>query len=762
VPNRWLVVRVLKSYSPATIAMPAMDAWIIESDRLRAIGDLGDEIDLECDVTPYVAFDGNSDSTNVLYGQAEKYIGYKTPLKGWKEDPTAKRVPLTIFNSSNPLFADYAIHNPNVFSTRDNFLSADGKYLDQATCDYIVVGWHSDSADSPLGSRGIDGDLTGRLQTFLCSLNSDVDTTIQGSTATTSILTYGTIYGVKYDSKVKPPTPADDYAKNFTDAVDMEPVSVGTTPLDAILTFIQAHSADTAEEEHLFGAGSSSVANNILSISELLYSANDDYDSRVKASDLIDSQNFSSTGGGFTWNYDKKKDSTSPPQTPSAAELVQLNKLTELQHQLDVVDRTLSIQRWSLFAQFFNFCSDAHNTDTGSLNKYLAQVQTLYKTPASGTAPPTGTIADLVNLKTSIQQQIDTIILPAVSSGSPSAPLVQARKVAQDPFYMRSDPTIAIAGIDSGWPADFLTRIQVRLDSEIKETTSAAVTALLSNLTLPTASGDLVSTIGKLLTEGSDGTPRTTIGFKTWNGQPFCPIFIEWEAIYYNVDFSNWDLQLASSPISTINHQQMRYINPSPVSTMGGPTIPDPKEDTRACSGRILVLPQPSFALSAIVKQVFTTAGEALPDDLKTQDAQNQLLNSIGELKFVSGDLTGFTDCLLTLGTGSHVKPNVREQGKDVQPLQEAIIATKPIGMIKDHFIQIGAETAKTPYGTLSDFTGSKYQPFKGVQHGQLGKTRSSTLNIFLLTNPQQSPNLRSLISLVRRFVVHFPRRLLE
>lgn len=37
VPNRWLVVRKLKEQSPPEANLPALDAWVIESDRLRTV-----------------------------------------------------------------------------------------------------------------------------------------------------------------------------------------------------------------------------------------------------------------------------------------------------------------------------------------------------------------------------------------------------------------------------------------------------------------------------------------------------------------------------------------------------------------------------------------------------------------------------------------------------------------------------------------------------------------------------------------------------
>jgi hypothetical protein len=67
--------------------------------------------------------------------------------------------------------------------------------------------------------------------------------------------------------------------------------------------------------------------------------------------------------------------------------------------------------------------------------------------------------------------------------------------------------------------------------------------------------------------------------------------------------------------MSSNNQKQVRYINPKPLSE---PTsLID--QDTRAVSGRILVLPQPSFALAAIVKQVLDVAGVNVPLSLQGQ-----------------------------------------------------------------------------------------------------------------------------------------------
>jgi hypothetical protein len=98
----------------------------------------------------------------------------------------------------------------------------------------------------------------------------------------------------------------------------------------------------------------------------------------------------------------------------------------------------------------------------------------------------------------------------------------------------------------------------------------------------------------------------------------------------------------------------------------------------------------------------------------------SNLLRDIHQLKFISAPLTGVTDHLLTRCGGSHVKPNVRRQGMDLQKsdvLQTAIdvanlnIVSNPPDP-KDHaghnenfdrdgLSLIEAESALTPYGNI-------------------------------------------------------------
>lgn len=119
-----------------------------------------------------------------------------------------------------------------------------------------------------------------------------------------------------YSAAFPPKIPATDRARNFTKGVDMEPVSVGTSALDAISAFFQAHSGDVLNEE-LVGHEGAQTAQAIMGIRELLYATKDNYDSRIKAADLVYAHHFARSQAGSVSRYDKKKDGAGPPMKPS-------------------------------------------------------------------------------------------------------------------------------------------------------------------------------------------------------------------------------------------------------------------------------------------------------------------------------------------------------------------------------------------------------------------------------------------------------------
>jgi hypothetical protein len=326
----------------------------------------------------------------------------------------------------------------------------------------------------------------------------------------------------------------------------------------------------------------------------------------------------------------------------------------------------------------------------------------------------------------------------------PITKLVDVKKVAQDPFYQRKDPTLCLAGIDAGWDPDFLdntpTRFSDGLSSAGSETNRPDITACIrllqdhARFSATTGSGSdadtttLSQTLAHLLTEASRGfqPPLSRNGHRKWTGQPFKPQFIEWEGIYHHIDWTpdNWDVQLANSALASSNHKQVTYVNPVDLPKLDGP-----RKDRRPISGRMLILPQPSFALGAVVAQVLDgTPDDLLPASLKDVAARDALKQKAKALKFVSGEMDGLTDALLTMAKGQHVKPNVRKQGDITRPMQAAVAAVKNIDIREDDLVLVSGQSGHTPYGTLMNFDAPDVSPipFKGVQHGQFGKFQTT------------------------------------
>lgn len=731
VPNRWLLVRILRDYEPKCASVETATAWVIESDRLRKLGQLPTDLDLETEVTPFVAYPEKDAETNaeLLDNQAEMFIGYKAPLKGWQEDAQAERVPLTTMNSSNPVFADYAIHNSNVFSTHDNFSYHDNEgkhFLSRATCDYVLVGWHS-SAQDPLSPIVPDTDpLAATAQSLADRLKSMYLKVPPGEKEPAShdsrrLFCHAAVYNITYDATVRPDTLADQYANNFTSATNMEPVSVGATPLDSILTFLEAHSDPsgntTAGGNVNINAPPSGTSQILRSITELLYATEDTYDERVKAADLMYYHNFGRTAGGFIWRYDKKKNrdnpgstaEASPPAQPSKEEAINIANLNATQHALDAAVSKLRLLQWSLFAEFFKYCSD----NLMRKATYQSRVSALRD--------------ESQNLNKKVEQ-LKSLVLSLSSE-------VEVKRFPQDNFFQRNDPTLCLAGIDSGWPVDYFEEASTRLKSAVqgpKDTNLAlAASAILKVINDMPVASDVKATIADLVHEASGGFQDKTPGHANWTKQqPFRPQFIEWEGLYYHVpDFDKqWNIGTDYTGSSQSNHAQLRYINPNPLHET------QTREDCRHVSGRVLILPQPSFALAAVVQQVLSTATpDQLPDTLKDPDdpkhdleLKMKFVYDCAQLKFISGQLSGITDALVTMADGQHVKPNLREMGKANVPMKAAIDLGSDIGLGLDEFKLIDSETGKTPYGTLVDFGATpKHEPFKGVQGGQLGKSPS-------------------------------------
>lgn len=106
-------------------SIPPVQSWVIESDFMHSIDELGEDFDLQVDVSPFISSVIGKDDDHSKIKTA--FMGRRTEASKQKEGEFNKTVSLTVASSSNQLFPDYQYHCGNVFSMLDTFSYVEGK-----------------------------------------------------------------------------------------------------------------------------------------------------------------------------------------------------------------------------------------------------------------------------------------------------------------------------------------------------------------------------------------------------------------------------------------------------------------------------------------------------------------------------------------------------------------------------------------------------------------------------------------------------------
>lgn len=718
VPPRWLVIRRV---DPATVApvgavFPEVQAWVVESDRLRDLNDLGPEVDLQVDVSPFVSPGDKID----IGRQAEVFIGYKEDAKTWNES-TVPRVPLSLLNSSNHLFADYQPHNSNVFSIVDNFAYTDAggtQYLTAATASYYVIGWHADEDQDLFHMTDNSVTLKQRLDACLMAFKDPSAPDIPAwakSSDSANLLCHGAMYDVEWSSIDKPKNvPADGYSQLINNNM---PIAVGTTPLESLLTFIQAHvGTDTGLIKQL--------EEDIIRIQTLLLAQDDSVEAQRAAGDELQNQNFHRADCGTHW-YLAGTDA-GQPTLPSDDEIKKLAALNTAQLAWDVTARTVARLQWDMFSLWWKYVSEIDHTSDPQLAQEVAAL--------------TKRVNGLKTSMDALGQEIEGLKFPLAKPG------------VMPPVFQQRDPTLVVGGVESGWPHDYLDKLAVRLAPEIVTGDPGS---------LPTGWSDLLDLVVPKLPAAIQKSARALAGEflllrpdrpavdpppggevlplyhdQGWNPdkdkdalwrdrwgstQPWFPLFLEWEAEYTHIPYKDWTLDERTTRQSAAKKLQYGIDDQYVLKDLN-------IEDQRTVSGRILILPQPNFSLQTKIDQLFANTPPSILDIYFPKAERDRLQKELYKLAFLSSPLSGLTDHLLTLIQGSHIKPNKRPPGETIQPIEEAVTVGQSVGLGTEQIVLIDKESDMTPYGTLVQFLDERFCAFKPVTHGQF---RFTKLNIF-------------------------------
>ncbi|KAI8207723.1 hypothetical protein K4K52_002066, partial [Colletotrichum sp. SAR 10_76] len=795
-PTRWLVVRKLNletlAPTPPEGAFQEYSAWVIESDHQWALSDIPLAYDLQTDVSPFVV--GAQDGTRAdIEEQAEVFIGRKTPLEKWSKVAAGDRPGdppnISLLLSGNQLFADFQMHNSNVFSMLDNFQYMDSRgkpaYLSHAESSYYLIGWHYNEGVDPFWNtssvkhQDILESLSMNLQPFAQHPESQANWLSDAKPA--RLVCHGAMYNVKYDLDNKPGeilgkiTPADEFSRILRNQ-KLPALSVGTTPMDALISYCTSRKderskAPTGEKPE---DTVKKLEEDILSLYSLLHARDDGVEGQREAKDTIYNWNFNRASGGTYFHLSAEDDgqgasgfaaNNSNVRQPEPNIKKALRILNHQQTQLDAVKRLIAQRRWDLFSLWWKYVSDATSLDSSNIARDKAAKSKDKVTPL---------VAQISALKV-FMDELEKEIMKGLGD-----PLLKQAKTGASPFFYRSrDPTILVGGIESGWSTDFVDKVNVRLSAQVLQPEDYGSSVPVSDklvsfqqlvsTSLSGESKDVSSVMNTLLSEfytlesrrdstaapngkaypqfHDDKTPHRDAQApnQQWRDdwgdkQPFpregFPLFAEWEVEYTHIPFEHWTLddqtaRLCANPMA--RYGVSLYKPGDEVKTTQVPLWEQlsAKPDRRILSGRVLILPQPSFSLQAKVAQLFSSTPKAIffpdekdPEKQKTDEEARRkwILDNLSQLSYLSAPLSGMTDGFLTLSQGSHVKPlnkTVDQKGGETLDIIKAALFDDA-GFTAENILLIEGQSALTPYAKMVNLVTDNFCPFKPVTHGQL------------------------------------------
>ncbi|KAF3083866.1 hypothetical protein TWF102_000582 [Orbilia oligospora] len=738
-PNRWLVIRRLKRKVPADADLPDVQAWVVEGDRLRNIDNLPADIDLQVDVSPFITSSVNLAEVQDLKKisieqQAEIFIGYKEDATTWSEDLEKKypRVRLSILNSTNQLFPDFQSHCGNVFSLLDTFQYGPkgSNYLSEAAADYYVFGWHSDPARDPFAdTQRKRRDILASLNMMLNDDKNDgwLDAAVRSNT-----LCHGALYNVEWAREKNPENFTVPANKTSQTLMKKMPVSIGVTPMDALLAYVEAQNPNDEPTE---------LEKDLYCLRRLLRAQDESVDSQLKIEDEVHTYNYAHFHGGARYYYPQAD--TKAPKQPTDLEIAALRDVNGIQQLTDLLGRRMKQLQSQLFAQWWRFITDYKNKKGEHNDTYIKDVTAIRK--------------EYYTLKNYIKP-----LATALAKRKEDLELKELTTAVYPEFHQQMNPDIFISGIDSGWAHDFLKKLRIRLDGQTLGIPAAQTLTqgIVGDYKLNKLPGYLQDSATALIQEflvlapdqqdappkegtfpplyHDQGDPEENSGDddkdppeppepKAWRDrwgstQGWFPLFLEWEVEYVHIPYQHWKLDTMKARLSPLD--KTRFGIPD---DLAGVKV----QDRRMLSGRVLLLPQPSFSLKGQIERLISSVPKETLDKDLPEAKRTRLLNRIYELPFLSAPLAGFTEHLRTNSCGTHIKPTVRLPGYELVPMRDARLAALGAQITDDDLVLMGTESDLTPYGFSVPVPQNGYSAFKPVIHGQARFTKINIIDKF-------------------------------
>ncbi|KAF5966120.1 hypothetical protein FBULB1_11822 [Fusarium bulbicola] len=691
---------------------------LVESNKIRNVSSvLNTEEHLESSSSPFI------DPRLPPQEQLDTVLGRVSRLSqdwaGIGDDAGLYQSPLTVLGSGNPLFADYIPYNSAVFSFHDNLTWKDVEpgVVQNAKINYTVYGFFAKDAIA-LSSGSVS----------------------EPSTAVS--VCWGSLYSVIYTRDSAPSTmKASEKAKEFA---DQQPLAVGDGVMDACIAILKG-STDHQESAmaDMFESMKGGAA---------LQQSNSQLDRASTAA-----TNFKGTHGGYRWLV-KRQDSSPAFSSMSYAQAQQtpaitsdqnkaLRRLNTVQSYLDALYRRKRYTRHLVFCEWWkhrSLMTAEDEVSVGRRSRCTRRAKRLL-----------GEMQHVTVLITSADAHITSII----ESSKPYGPF---EKEETNKFFSHMDPAFVLKDMGSGWPenwdadasivetgafnswltanADSLKRWidAERFDIASAPTTKGRIPDLWEDITehngLQALPSELHESVRNALIaftqEIAAEHPGDNVLIKNpswreccWDGQPWLPLFIEWEVEYVHIPSNMWQLKYDDDG-------SVQYV----LST--DEKLPNLTLGSRTFSGRTVLQPNGQKLIQGLLDMMHRTVPGTSADDEAKLLAEKFLKRQ--NLTF--GRLDGFTDHILTLCQGAHAVPTHR----DLKMLGEEIFTDEACLQIfqggPSDSSSGGLDT--TPYGVFheglsyetlrsADAVDVKDRFFQPVTHGQARVTQFKIVDRF-------------------------------
>ncbi|KAF4443536.1 hypothetical protein FACUT_1273 [Fusarium acutatum] len=694
VPDRWLIFRHIAESKPNT---PALEIFLVEGNRVRTVNGILDKGgDLQLVSSPFI--DGKisvEEQITTVLGQVSRL---SQDWDGIEDDGKHYRSPLTVLGSGNPLYADFIPHNSAVFSFHDDLTKEGGEpgSIESAKINYSVYGFFAKDA-----------------------LELASDNPSKPSTPVS--VCWGSLYSIRYQRDAAPTkVKAVEKAKLFADT---QPLAVGNDVMDACVALLKGSKAEEATMAEALESLKSDAS---------LQQSNSQLDRASTAA-----TNFKGTHGGYCWRIKKKEDQgaslgsgsfsrVQQPSMPSTKQKGVLRQLNMIQGYLDALYRRERYTRHLVFCEWWKHRS-------------------------------------LIEEMRSITLLIRSAEMYVLSLMDRSLPYGPFEKEETSKFFSHTDPAFVLRNMGSGWP-DKWDSDPTAIETEsfnswlnanaeafkwwteatpfVKEgapTTQARIPDLWEHINNHSGLRKLPIELRRCMTNTMLAFTKEivaeTLGEKTlienpsweeryWDGQPWLPLFVDWQVEYVNIPSRMWQLRHADDG-----------------SVQYGLDIDQKLSDltlgSRTFSGRTILHPNGQKLILGLLDMMHRTvpvmSGEVDPVKAFAEEflkGQNLLF----------GRLDGFTDHLLTLCQGAHAIP-MREGA--LTPGEEIFAEGEYLDIFYGNPTDLSSGGLDvTPYGTYheglsyetltsTDAVDDSHRFFQPVTHGQARLTQFRIVDRF-------------------------------